>query len=160
MKNIHVLNQQIYITTDEKIKEGDWIIDLVRNEISKANGLSNGDDYIVLDSDSFTTANQCKKIVLTTDFNLAPDVQKIDDKFLEWIVKNPTCRYIKVDKNWNYPLDKRCEYKIIIPQSEPKQETTYSYDEVRAIAYNAYCLGQLEEPTENKYNGWIQQFKK
>lgn len=37
---------------------------------------------------------------------------------------------------------------------------SYSYDEVRQIAYNAYCLGQLEEPTENKFNGWIQQIKK
>jgi hypothetical protein len=44
--------------------------------------------------------------------------------------------------------------------ADPKQETTYSYDEVRQIAYLAYCLGQLEEPTENKFNGWIQQFKK
>jgi len=44
--------------------------------------------------------------------------------------------------------------------AEPNQEVIYSYDEVRAIAYKAYCLGQLEEPTENKFNGWIQQFKK
>jgi hypothetical protein len=43
---------------------------------------------------------------------------------------------------------------------EESAEKMYSYDEVRQIAYLAYCLGQLEEPTENKYNGWIQQFKK
>jgi len=36
----------------------------------------------------------------------------------------------------------------------------YDYDELRRIAYNAYCLGQLDEPTESKYNLWIQQFKK
>jgi hypothetical protein len=41
-----------------------------------------------------------------------------------------------------------------------KDEKMYTYDELRRIAYNAYCLGQLEEPTENKYNLWIQQFKK
>jgi hypothetical protein len=39
-------------------------------------------------------------------------------------------------------------------------ERMYTYDELRQITYNAYCLGQLEEPTENKYNLWIQQFKK
>jgi hypothetical protein len=39
-------------------------------------------------------------------------------------------------------------------------ERMYSYDEIRTIAYNAYCLGQLDEPTEGKYNLWIQQFKK
>jgi hypothetical protein len=37
---------------------------------------------------------------------------------------------------------------------------SYSYDEVRQIAYNAYCLGQLEEPTEGKFNQWIVEFKK
>jgi hypothetical protein len=41
-----------------------------------------------------------------------------------------------------------------------QSERMYSYDELRQIAYNAYCIGQLEEPTENKYNLWIQQFKK
>ena len=41
-----------------------------------------------------------------------------------------------------------------------KEQQGYSYDEMRTIAYNAYCLGQLDEPTEGKYNLWIQQFKK
>ena len=36
----------------------------------------------------------------------------------------------------------------------------YSYDELRAIAYNAYCKGQLDNPTEGEFNLWIQQFKK
>ena len=41
-----------------------------------------------------------------------------------------------------------------------QQERMYSYDELRRIAYNAYCFGQLEEPTEGKFNQWIAQFKK
>ena len=36
----------------------------------------------------------------------------------------------------------------------------YTYDELRKIAYNAFCLGQMDNSTENKYNGWIEQFKK
>ena len=43
---------------------------------------------------------------------------------------------------------------------EMENEQSYTYDELRTIAYNAYCLGQLDEPTEGKYNLWIQQFKK
>ncbi len=39
-------------------------------------------------------------------------------------------------------------------------ERMYSYDEVRVIAYKAYCIGQLDEPTEGKFNQWINQFKK
>ena len=39
-------------------------------------------------------------------------------------------------------------------------ERMYTYDDIRFIAYNAFCLGQMDNPTENKYNGWIEQFKK
>jgi len=45
-------------------------------------------------------------------------------------------------------------------QQEQDSETMYTYDEVRAIAYKAYCIGQLDEPTEGKFNKWINQFKK
>jgi hypothetical protein len=43
---------------------------------------------------------------------------------------------------------------------EMEKQQSYSYDELRTIAYNAYCLAQLDEPTEGKYNLWIQQYKK
>jgi hypothetical protein len=36
----------------------------------------------------------------------------------------------------------------------------YTYDDIRFIAYNAFCLGQMDNPRENKFNGWIEQFKK
>jgi hypothetical protein len=49
---------------------------------------------------------------------------------------------------------------LIQQAKEMEKEQSYSYDEMRTIAYNAYCLGQLDEPTEGKYNLWIQQFKK
>ena len=41
-----------------------------------------------------------------------------------------------------------------------QQERMYTYDELRQIAYNAYCKGQLDNPTEGEFNLWIQQFKK
>jgi len=43
---------------------------------------------------------------------------------------------------------------------EMEKQQSYTYDEIRTIAYNAYCLAQLDEPTEGKYNLWIQQYKK
>ena len=53
----------------------------------------------------------------------------------------------------------------VVPFTEPQEriyseQSSYSYDEVRAIAYKAYCIGQLDEPTEGKFNKWIHQFKK
>lgn len=167
MKNIYTLDQIIYITTDEEIKEGDAVI----HNFGMGYELE-----IPCDPDNLKS-NTRSKIILTTDQYLIKDgVQAIDDEFLEWFVKNPTCESIEVEEVYslNCCIKKegktkmnngcmernRClSYKIIIPQAEPKQES-YSYDEVRAIAYKAYCLGQLDEPTENKYNGWIRQFKK
>ena len=138
-------NINIYITVDEEIQEGDWIIDLVRNNISEASGISNEDNNIVLDSGSFANINQCKKIILTTDQDLIADgVQSIDDKFLEWFVKNPSCEKVKVEietTSIQLPQQQLSEnsydlafrwinkkvYKIIIPQEESKQETlTYT----------------------------------
>ena len=43
---------------------------------------------------------------------------------------------------------------------EMEKEQNYTYDEIRTIAYNAYCLGQLSGATEGKYNLWIQHYKK
>jgi hypothetical protein len=122
MKNIHKIGKELFITSDEEIKEGDYYI-TPNNTVLKALGpmLINVEDY--------------KKIILTTDFRLAPDVQKIDDEFLEWFEKNPSCEEVKVENvyktasinfgnQFNY-------YKIIIPQEEPKQETleeaSYNY---------------------------------
>ena len=53
----------------------------------------------------------------------------------------------------------------VVPFTEPQErmyseQSSYSYDEVRAIAYKAYCIGQLDEPTEGKFNQWINQFNK
>jgi hypothetical protein len=40
-----------------------------------------------------------KKIILTTDQDLIKDgVQAIDDEFLEWFVKNPSCEEVEIKK--------------------------------------------------------------
>jgi hypothetical protein len=104
--------QHIYITSDEEIKEGDWFYD-GDSELCKYTS-----DYVV----NPNGWNDNKKIILTTDQDLIKDgVQDIDDEFLEWFIKNPSCEEGEVDKNWNYPLDKSWEYKIIIPKAEQKQ---------------------------------------
>ena len=106
--NGNTINQNIYITSSENIKEGDYYI-TPNNTILKALGpmLINVEDY--------------KKIILTTDPSLAPDVYKIDDDFLEWFINNPRCEWVEVKKerrDW-----KEINYnKIIIPKEEPKQD--------------------------------------
>jgi hypothetical protein len=186
-------NHNIYITSNEEIKEGDWFLDIISNTIHQAKQATG-------------VFNTRKKIILTTDQDLIADgVQAIDDEFLEWFVKNPSCKFVEVKSNYRVKSGtiqehkdgiagyEYYEYKIIIPQEEPKQETLeeaaekyietsyymnlqpidfikfgakwqaermYTYDELRQIAYNAYCKGQLDNPTEGEFNLWIQQFKK
>jgi hypothetical protein len=111
-------NQNIYITSDEEIKEGDWCFDI------------NG--KIFKHENHFPISIGQRKIILTTDPELiANGVQSIDDEFLEWFVKNPSCERVEIE-DWHNKFLSCCRSKedcycnkkrIIIPQEEPKQET-------------------------------------
>ncbi len=76
----------IYITSDEEIKEGDWFYNPKFNEI--------GINY---------NPDSCKKIILTTDQDLINDgVQSIDDEFLKWFIKNPSCEFVEIGEGIEY----------------------------------------------------------
>jgi len=118
MKNMGDSYQHIYITSNSEIKQGDWALNIEENTIFKP---SNDEIYDIKNSEA-KYYEFIKKIIMTTDQDLIKDgVQAIDDTFLEWFVKNPSCEEVEVDKNWNYPLDKSWEYKIITPKEEQKQ---------------------------------------
>ena len=101
----------IYITNSEEIKEGDWCIDkhnfVYKQETDKI----------------FSEFTGSKKIILTTDTDLIKDgVQTIDDEFLEWFVKNPSCDEVETYslgiKNEETGESCHYEYEIIIPKEE------------------------------------------
>jgi hypothetical protein len=112
--------KNIYITSDEEIKEGDYIIHNGKlYKVSKNKGL-----YLsVYELSSLDIRTDlCKKIILTTDQDLIKDgVQGIDDEFLEWFVKNPSCESVKIE-SLNIGNSK-VGYVICKPQEEPKQST-------------------------------------
>jgi hypothetical protein len=163
--------QNIYITSDEEIKEGDWSFEL-HNGDSKATSPKfkdkKGNNWWLRQINMNCSASdpECKKIILTTDETLIKDgVQAIPDEFLEWFVKNPSCENVEVEYG-----DDGNGYQIIIPKEEPKQETL---EEV-AERYSANQLSQLgfingakwqqqqnknlysEEDLHNAfYNGWL-----
>jgi hypothetical protein len=130
-------NQHIYITNDEEIKEGDWCyqVELNDGKVDKCYAVTL---YHTWTNNGVDKKIKYKKIILTTDPDLIKDgVQSIDDEFLEWFVKNPSCESVDVndwlDTNGNIAWggDKRyqiCNHlydKIIIPQEEPKQIKCY-----------------------------------
>jgi hypothetical protein len=117
--------KNIYITSDEEIKEGDYYIDFTSDGL-KIEHFKTKDDWVLVGiCDS-------KKIILTDNKDLIKDgVQAIDDTFLEWFVKNPSCEEVDVTRNLADEGIKGItyygKYFIIIPQEEPKQETlTYT----------------------------------
>ena len=118
-------DHNIYITSDEEIKVGVYYFDKLSMKPLKCIG----DEY-------FNNVDE-KKIILTTDQDLIKDgVQEIDDEFLEWFVKNPSCKSVEVTKMlqvrhgvawYDLPNQKegrelegiyRKVYKIIILQKE------------------------------------------
>ena len=137
-------NVNIYITSDEEIKEGDVV--KIPCGVGKVKELSwkfgnNNPSYIVedifiyklrygqkegeLQINSFRYED-VKKIILTTDQDLIKDdgVQAIDDEFLEWFIKNPNCEEIEVvDVRSLGVYGSYYPYKINIPKKETKQET-------------------------------------
>jgi hypothetical protein len=114
--NIADGKQHIYITSNEEIKQGDWV------------GYPNLKNWVPVKYLGGDLNGTEKKIILTTDPDLIADgVQAIDDEFLEWFIKNPSCEFVKVEGHI-YKGQDETEYKIIIPKEEPKQELDCPYD--------------------------------
>jgi hypothetical protein len=134
--------QNIYITSDEEIKEGHWCYYL--NHLGGGNIVCQAykhslDKRMLFDDGTFNRKKgegitpleaECRKIILTTDKDLIKDgVQDIDDEFLEWFVKNSSCEKVEViplskssgyyDENavWHWDF---LAYHIIISKEEPK----------------------------------------
>ena len=106
-------NQHLYITNSEEIKQGDWIFNEER-EPSVLQCIGKG------------SLRGWNKIILTTDQSLIQDgIEAIDDEFLEWFVKNPSCDEVETYslgiKNEETGESCHYEYEIIIPKEEPKQ---------------------------------------
>jgi hypothetical protein len=148
--DIYCYPQNIYITNDKEIKEGDWHFNLALNLVEKTTSFHNG--------------LLCEKIILTTDQDLIKDgVQTIDDEFLEWFVKNPSCEYVEVKEKQHFEADKSkrinplngvyYSYKIIIPNLEiwkdiPDFEGYYQVSNLGNVkSLSRTILGKNDTPT-------------
>jgi hypothetical protein len=107
----------IYITSDEEIKKRDWYFNPKTNKVNKVGHYGH-------------YGYSSKKIILTTDQDLIKDgVQAIDDEFLEWFVKNPSCEWVEVEKYF-YEVGNDFDYEIILPQEGPKQAPFLEADNI------------------------------
>ena len=124
--------QHIYITSDEEIKEGvdQWYLDKVLNEPYNSGGAQYSSKQNV--------------IILTTDQDLIKDgVQSIDDEFLEWFVKNPSCDYVNVYDGL-FGEDRIWKKQIIIPKEEQKELRRKLFTLIKSLEQEE----PKEEPTQ------------
>lgn len=117
----------MYITNEEEIKDGDWMI-------------RDNEQPIKVTKDFFWDFGvKYYKIILTTDQELIDDgVQSIDDEFLEWFVKNSSCERVEI----RYTVDFNSKAVIIIPKEEPKQVTLEEVAEEYAISKSSSSVFQ------------------
>ena len=147
-----VTSYNLYITSDEKFVIDEYITDGI--EVIKATPK-------LVDGQGLLNRRDWKKIILTTDqYLIADGVQAIDDEFLEWFVKNPSCEYVEVSEDYFKPSNMVYghdtePYKIIIPKEEQKQ---HLIDMMKSDEE----LGLYDEPKQHIefINANIEQFKK
>lgn len=124
---------EIYITSDEKPKEGDYAYHKIfgAGKIVKIKGedcfvsIKRGTNDGIVTTPWKRNIPGIKKIVLSTDLELIKDkVQAIEDTFLDWFIENPTCEFVDIEKvtviDYNFPRNVFYNYRIIIPKQEPK----------------------------------------
>jgi hypothetical protein len=112
-------------------------------------------DYYVYEGSVFQArprdeGNFKNKVILTTDQELIKDgVQVIDDEFLEWFIKNPSCEEVEIVEgdfiNGKYTFGKyhiRRMYYADEPKEEPKQETLEEAAHKALIDYGIKYKGE------------------
>jgi hypothetical protein len=140
-------NQNIYITSDEEIKEGDWFMsDFNSFPIHNIKELSEREGTLGWEQKDLKNN---LKIILTTDQDLIKDgVQEISEDFLQWFVKNPSCEKVETkvcNKILTSVIGGVDFYKIIIPQEEPKQDCECT-DE--CLGYLTKNCKRIEQPKQ------------
>jgi len=123
-ESVHLSNQYIYITSEnEDINENEYVM--------KRDGELIKVDYLL--SEYVKNSN---KVILSTNPTLIADgVQAIDDDFLEWFIKNPTCEFIHVynDRVVGYEYD---HYTIIIPHEGIDDELLPKFSNTKPPTYD------------------------
>jgi hypothetical protein len=177
--------QNIYITSDEEIKEGDWCyhIELKDDKVDRCYQVTK---YHTWTNNGVDKTRKFKKIILTTDQDLIKDgVWGIDDDFLKWFVKNPSCEYIELKGYAIILPGESCDCDKICSKCEAKQEPgkeiadyidrhivkalvevakqkMYSEEDMKSSFQVGFNVGYNDEesPSYLTFEEWIKEYKK
>jgi hypothetical protein len=141
--------QHIYITNSEDINNNDYII-------TKDGRLVQVSYLLSKDLEG------ASKVILTTDQDLIKNgVQSIDDEFLEWFVKNPSCEEVEVKKHigladYSKSID-NYKYKIIIPQEELNLNCFDCNKSLQDCTCIEDTINMKQETLEEAAHNWVRQ---
>lgn len=169
---VHYISKEIYITSDEEIKEGDWVLNTSSNEIYQCNDASKSNQY-----------KHNKKIIATTDKSLNIDISsefqkkhyikefkylpQLSQEFIEKYIKEYNKGNIITDilveyaqdlnsvkkisndlQTWNYKLKISKDNTITI---HPIKES-YNREEVIELLYKSRFH---KDSSDEKFDNWI-----
>ena len=168
--------QNIFITSNEKLPYDSTIF-----HTGAFYHIDFGGDVHIINKDThYPNPNFCSRIILTTDESLFKyGVQAIDDEFLEWFVKNPSCERVEIERvpfyikgDYQYHIN-----KIIIPKTRqqvidedfaggldmgqiiPKEERTYTEEDVKNAFLDGWQLRDGDLPFPKAKKKWFNEFK-
>jgi translation initiation factor 2 beta subunit (eIF-2beta)/eIF-5 len=161
MQTIKCMN--MHIISEEEIKVGDWFIhpdSSCFNKECKEVSIGGYEILQVIKVDenfiyhsammAIHKNKNIKKIILTTDQGLIENgVQAIEDKFLEWFVKNPSCESVEIQCRYNfYAGQDLTHYKIIIPREEMSKRVKINFESINKERYEIIPPEKVEESRE------------
>lgn len=140
--NSIVEGRNLFITSNEEIKEGNYCTDGIGVCCLEWKTATHYKLKELNEIKPISWLKGLERIILTTDTELiANGIQAINDEFLKWFVKNPSCEEVEIKLNnfgechmrgnncdcYDISDQSLCElhypnYKIIIPKEEPEQE--------------------------------------
>lgn len=153
-------NMHMYITSNEKIKAGDWCwFDYKIYNPIKTGIKFNGDFTIQIDSNTFLNEKGAKKIVMTTDPKLISDgIQVIPDDFLIWYERHPGIKLVDLEK---YNSKEPYNILVKVPERDAKSQNKLTFKE--HLANYGYNLGNsvpVEVLIDEIFPEWLKSVKK
>lgn len=158
-------SRNVYITNDEEVNIGDYVIvSCSEEDIEEVRIVKEYyNEHFLFEGKSQIHMVHCKKIILTTDYNLIEEgIQAVDNHFLKWFVNNQNCEFIHAynDRVVGYPYD---NYTIIIPEERkpwrfcetPEEKCTMNYCDENGCQNRKRNLTDPIEKTDVNHLEWM-----
>jgi hypothetical protein len=136
--------QDIYILEDSEVKDGEYgiCLNLVREGFKSHQAVfkMNASQRTAMEELGGRKKAEVFKVILTTNPALIKDgVQKINDGFLNYFIKNPSCEWVEIQDWYNIYLSccrskEECycnKKRIIIPNQNPQKTKTTLKERLR-----------------------------